>query len=104
MVAAPTCACCPQGNLSTRAPAPLASSFRTTARRARQVRRGAGGDRLAGGGHWPGCPRGPPVSFAAPSVSPGVGSGIAGAVSRCTLAAKQLGLEVRLGLCCPADK
>lgn len=41
-VAAPTCACCPRGSLSTRAPAPRACSFRTTARRARQVRRGAG--------------------------------------------------------------
>lgn len=49
MVAAPTCACCPRGSLSTRVPAPLVCSFRTTARRARQVRRGApaGGSRGA---------------------------------------------------------
>lgn len=50
MVAAPTCACCPRGSLSTRVPAPLACSFRTTARRARQVRWGAPAGGLPGPG------------------------------------------------------
>lgn len=40
MAAAPICACCPRGSPSTPAPAPRACSFRTTARRARQVSRG----------------------------------------------------------------
>lgn len=38
--AAPICACCPRGSPSTPAPAPRGCSFRTTARRARQVSRG----------------------------------------------------------------
>jgi hypothetical protein len=47
MVAALTCACCPQGSLSTHVLALLACSSRTTAGRVKQVRlstsRGRGG-------------------------------------------------------------
>lgn len=50
MAAAPTCVCCPRGSLSTRVPAPPACSFTTTARRARQVRRGAPAGGRPGGG------------------------------------------------------
>lgn len=38
--AAPICACCPRGSPSMPAPAPQVCSFRTTARRARQVSQG----------------------------------------------------------------
>lgn len=53
MVAVPTCAYCPRGSLSTHAPAPLACSFRTTARRARQVRLRAPAGHPGGTGSLP---------------------------------------------------
>lgn len=49
------------------------------------MRRGVGGDRLAGGGYWFGCLRGFLVSFAVSFVFLGVGLGIAGVVFRCIL-------------------
>lgn len=85
MAAARTCACCPRGSLSTRAPAPLVCSFRTTARRARQVRRGRRlGAGMAGGG---GQPRGQRLVR-----SPAKVSRVLGSASKGTWAAQQLGL------------